>query len=226
MRCTYCPPPESGQGKGTFRAATKDTACGSEGAAAFDVFLGAIMLSCVASEASFYGKCGDWPLSWAEGLIATRPDTPVLTKDGIAIAFHEVPPMREAAPALRPDATAEERARHALRERSRRTFRVTAAGVRDDLLSPEESVAVFRQIIYLACRRARRLGYEYAECFAPWEKHPRLERKFTDYPGLELVEKVAAGQDGGPSVYWLRWRLEDAIEALEAEGVERTLGEV
>jgi hypothetical protein len=120
--------------------------------------LRAIMLSCGASEASFYGKCGDWPLSWAESLIATRPDTPVLTKDGVAIAFHEVPPMREPADGLAGDATAAERAKYALRERSRRTFRVTAAGVRDDLLSPEESVAAFRQIIYLAYRRAHALG--------------------------------------------------------------------
>ena len=189
--------------------------------------LRAIMQACVASESSFHGKCGEWPLAWAEKFISSRPDTPILLKGGTPVAFHEVPPIRPAPPSLAQDASAEERSKRALQERSRTTFRVTAAGVRDDLLTPEESVAVFREIIYVAYKRALALGYEHAECFAPWEKHPRLSRKFTDYPGLELVEKVAKAQGDGPDVYWFRWRLVDAIQALEAEGAaDRGLGEV
>jgi len=177
-----------------------------------------IMISCVKSNESFHGKCGDWPLSWAETLIQKRPNTVIITKDGTPIAFHELPVPALAPPELTADSTDEQRRAHAIRERQRVTFRVHAAGVRDDLLSPAESVATFRTVIYQTYKAARALGYEYAEAFAPWEKHPKMPRKWTDYPGCELVEPPSKGAAGAPDVYWLRWRLDDAIAALEAEG--------
>ena len=142
----------------------------------------------------------------------------VITKDDVPVAFHELPPIPAAPPAPSPDAIQEVQAKHALRERNRKTFRVTAAGIREDLLSPEETLQTFRAIIYYTYKAALGMGYEYAECFAPWEKHPRLSRKFTDYPGCELVQPVVHSQDGGHDIYYLRWRLADAIPALEAEG--------
>jgi hypothetical protein len=173
--------------------------------------LSAMMNSCVASADAFFGKCGTWSQTWAEELIVRCPDSPVVSRNGTVVAFMEVPPIRPSvdAPELDTDA-------RLTRRRNRTTFRVTAAGVRDDLLGPTESVAVFRTLLLRAFQRAETIGYEEVEAFAPWERHPRMARKWTDYPGCRLVAPVSRGQDGR-EVYWLRWRLADAIAALADE---------
>jgi hypothetical protein len=180
--------------------------------------LQAIMTSCVADADAFFGKCGEWSLGWAKELIARCPDTLVLHQDATPVAFLEVPPIRAAAPSPDAAASAEQVEAHAVRERNRTTFRVTAAGVRDDLLSREESVRVFRAVLYQGFVRARALGYEAVEAVAPWEQHPRLPRRWTEYPGCELVEPVSVSEVDGKALYWLRWTLDDAIAALAAEG--------
>lgn len=182
--------------------------------------LQAIMSSSVRDADAFFGKCGEWSLSWASGLTARSPDSVVLTRDGTPIAFLEIAPIRPAPAALDPTASHAARERYRARERSRTTLKVTAAGVRDDVLSADESVDAFRQIIYRAFLRARQLGYTRVEAIAPWEQHPRLPRKWTDYPGCELVEPVSRAQGEGKDLYWLRWDLEQAVTALEAEGVK------
>lgn len=179
--------------------------------------LQAIMTSCVADAGAFFGKCGEWSLGWAQELIARCPDTVVLQRDGDALAFLEIPPIRPPGPAPADDASSEARASHAVRERNRTTFRVTAAGVRDDLISAGESVALFQTLLVEGLTRARELGYETVEAIAPWERHPRLEKKWTDYPGCELVEPPSVSPVDGKALYWLRWRPDDAIPALAAD---------
>jgi len=176
------------------------------------------MTTCVAAGDSFFGQCGEWSRAWADDLVVRCPDTLVLSSGATPIAFLEIPPIRPAAPALPKTAGPAERERDAVRRRNRTTLRVTAAGVRDDLLDRQQSVAVFRALLHDAFARARALGYEAVEAIAPWEQHPRLAKRFTDYPGCTLVEPVSYAQDGGRDLYWLRWELDRAIEALVAEG--------
>jgi hypothetical protein len=178
--------------------------------------LQAIMTSCVGDHDAFFGKCGEWPLSWAEDFAATRPASPVVTLNGTAVAFFEVPPIRPAL-ALAANASAEEAAQYAMRERRRTTFRVHAAGVRFDQLSAEDSVMLFRTALLQGFRAARELGFMHVEAWAPWDQHPLLPRKFTDYPGCELTDPVAQDQVGDAKVYFLRWNLDDAIAVLAAE---------
>ena len=178
--------------------------------------LQAIMTSCVAAQDSFYGKCGEWPMSWAQEFVTRCPQTPVVTQDGTPIAFLEVPPIRPPLPPPPPDATPEELEKYALRERNRTTYRVTAAGIRYDAVSPSDVIEMFITILYYAAQAARAIGYQYLEAWAPWDQHPKMTRKWTDYPGCELVG-VGRNQEGGNDVYILRWRLDDAIPALAAE---------
>jgi hypothetical protein len=179
--------------------------------------LQAIMQACVGGEQSFFGPCGEWSLAWAQDLIRRCPATPVIVRDGVPLAFLELPPARPAAAALADGATPEEREKYALRERSRVTFRVSAAGIRYDLLPQDEAVRLFQTMLFHAFRTARALGFEYVEAYAPWERHPLMSTTWTDYPGCELVEPPAHSQEGGHDVYWLRWKLDLAISALSAE---------
>jgi len=178
--------------------------------------LQAIMTSCVNDGDAFFGKCGVWPMSWAEEFTQTRPDSPVITWNGATVAFFEVPPIRPAI-GLASDASPAETAHHAARETRRTTFRVHAAGVRFDQLSADDSVLMFRTALLHGFRAARDLGYTHVEAWAPWDKHPMLARKFTDYPGCELTQPVAHDQVGTSAVYCLRWNLDDALNALATE---------
>jgi len=189
-------------------------------AASDDEVLADLMNSCVRNEASFHGKCGTWSRKWARELIARCPDTVVLERgDGVTLGFLEIPPIQPklASPNNLADRAAV--AAHALQERNRVTFRVTAAGINEDLLVPEDAVRTFHDLLFHSFRRARELGYEYVESFAPWEKHPKLSKRWVDYPGLEMVEPPALGEGGEGAVYWTRWRLDDALDALVAEGL-------
>jgi hypothetical protein len=190
--------------------ATRPVAAGDAAA------LQAIMTSCVADADAFFGKCGEWPLSWAEEFTRMRPHSPVITWNGSAVAFFEVPPIR---PALPPAAHASpaEAAQQAARESRRTTFRVHAAGVRFDQFDDADAVMLFRSALLQGFRAARDLGYTHVEAWAPWEQHPLLPRRFTDYPGCELTQPVAHEQGGNGAIYCLRWNLDDAISALAAE---------
>jgi hypothetical protein len=179
--------------------------------------LQAIMQACVYGDDSFYGKCGEWSLAWAQGLIRQSPATPVLVAGEQVVAFLELPSARPAPAAPPAGATPEELERYAVRERSRVTFRVSAAGIRYDLLPEEEAVPLFETLLYHAFRAARAAGFEYVEAYAPWERHPLMTTKWTDYPGCELVQPPARAQNGGHDVYWLRWKLDLAIDSLGAE---------
>jgi hypothetical protein len=181
--------------------------------------LSAIMNSCVGDHDAFFGKCGQWPVEWAHEFIARRPQTCVLTQGDEAVAFLEVPPIGPPIPAPDPDATAEELEKYALRQRNRVTYQVRAAGVRYDLLSGDDAVCAFLTILFHAARKARSLGYEYVEAYAPWEGHPMMSRKWTDFPGCELAEPVVRAQDGGNDIYFLRWRLDDAVTSLAGESL-------
>ena len=178
--------------------------------------LQAIMSSCVADGDAFFGQCGEWPMSWAEEFTQLRPHSPVITWNGSAVAFFEVPPIRPEL-SLAADASAAEVAQHALREARRTTFRVRAAGVRFDQFAGDDAVLLFRSALLQGFRAARDLGYTYVEAWSPWRQHPLLPRPFTDYPGCELTEPVAHEQGGDGAIYCLRWQLDDAIAALAAE---------
>jgi hypothetical protein len=181
--------------------------------------LRAMMNGCVGDADSFHGKCEPWSLRRAEIAARRHPETVVLTLDGQPVAFHEVPSIGK--PAVEPaaDAAEEEWEKYELRERSRRTYRLAAAGVREDLLGPGEAVEMFRRVLFYGFAAARAQGFEYADCFAPWERHPKMARAWTDYPGCELLAR-SRDQAGGRDLYWLRWRLDQATEALALEGAD------
>jgi hypothetical protein len=105
-----------------------------------------------------------------------------------------------------------------VRQESRTTFRITAAGVRADQLALAEAVQMFRRILYYTFRAAQAQGFVFGECYAPWEQHPKLARKWTEYPSCALVAAPARAQGSGRDVYLLRWRLDDVIRALADEG--------
>ena len=155
-----------------------------------------IMTVCVADGDSFFGKCGEWSRAWADDLVVRCPDSVVLTAASTTLAFLEIPPIRAPLAPLAADASLPERERHAARQRNRTTFRVNAAGVRDDVLTSAQAVRTFRALLYRSFVRARELGYETVEAVAPWERHPRLTKKFTAYPGCALVEPVSRAQGG------------------------------
>jgi hypothetical protein len=45
-----------------------------------------------------------------------------------------------------------------------------------------------------------------------------MPKKWTDYPGCQLIEPVSYNQADGRDIYWLRWNLDDMVAALAAEG--------
>lgn len=77
---------------------------------------------------------------------------------------------------------------------------------------------MFRRVLYYGAKAARQLGYDHLECLAPWDQHPKMPKRWTDYPGCELIEPVAFNQADGRDVYWLRWNLDDMVASLAAEG--------
>jgi hypothetical protein len=180
--------------------------------------LQAIMNSCVVDADAFHGKCDPWSLSWADHMVRRRKESVILTVDGIPAAFFELAPIGRFPDPPEEDASAEEWGKYELRDRNCRTFRLSAAGVRADVLSAEEAVEMFRRLLYYGAKAARDLGYDYLECLAPWDQHPKMPRKFTDYPGCELTQPVSYSQAGGRDLYWLRWNLDDMITALAEEG--------
>lgn len=181
--------------------------------------LRSIMNGCVGDADSFHGKCDEWSLRWAEICARRHPETVVITMAGTPVAFQDIPSIRPAVAPPAGDASAEELRKYELRERNRRTFYLQAAGVRADVLGEEEAVRMFRRVLYYGFERARSLGYEQVECFLPWEQHPKMARAWTGYPGCELVMR-SRNQAGGRDAYQLRWRLDDAVEALALEGAD------
>jgi hypothetical protein len=151
-------------------------------------------------------------------MVRRRKESVLLTLDGVPAAFFELAPIRNPPPPPAENASAEEWEKYELRERNCRTFRLSAAGVRDDVLSAKESVEMFRRVLYYGAKAARDLGYEYLECLAPWDQHPKMPKKWTDYPGCQLIEPVSYNQADGRDIYWLRWNLDDMVAALAAEG--------
>lgn len=181
-------------------------------------FVQAIINMCVRDDGAFHGKCGDWSAEWAAEFVARAPQSVVLTLASLPVAFVEVPTIRPSLTAPPADAPEATRARYALRQANRKRFHLTAAGVRTDVLSAAESVAMFRRVLYYGFRAARRQGFETGEGFFPWEQHPQMARKWTDYPGCTLVEPPSISAVDGRAVYRLRWNLDEAIVALAAEG--------
>jgi hypothetical protein len=180
--------------------------------------LQAMMNSCVRTDGAFHGKCSEWSLQWASELLSRCPGTVVLTAGTLPIAFQEVPTIRPPLAPLSPEASEAERARYETRNANRRRFHLTAAGVRTDLLSPAEAVTMFRRVLYYGFRAARSQGFEVGEGFFPWEHHPHMPRKWTAYPGCELVDAPSISPVDGRALYRLRWQLDDVIPALAAEG--------
>jgi hypothetical protein len=172
--------------------------------------LQAIMTACVGSDDSFFGKCGVWTLDWAAALIARCPQSIVLTRDETPVAFFELKPIK---PALA-DAAADPE-QQAWAARARTVCRITSAGVLP--ASPDEAVPLFYTLLYQAFLAARAMGYAYVEAFAPWERHPLLDRAWTEYPGCELVDPPAHNQAGGRDLYHIRWDLAEAVTALAGE---------
>jgi hypothetical protein len=178
--------------------------------------LQAIMTSCVNDASAFFGQCGEWPLAWAQDFITRSPLSPVLTHSGEAMAFFEVRPLPPLAVTASNGAPASAEA-VAFRDRARRTLRVRVAGVRFDALAPDAAVRMFQTALYVGFRAASAAGYDTVEAWAPWEQHPFLQKKWTDYAGCTLVEPVAQEVGGTRQVYVLRWGLAEAIAALAAE---------
>jgi hypothetical protein len=180
--------------------------------------LQAIMNSCVTDAESFHGKCDTWSRSWADHMVRRRKESVILTLDGVPTAFFELAQPHRFPEPPADDAGSDEWEKYDLRDRNVRTFRLRAAGVRADVLSADESVDMFRRVLYYGAKAARELGYDHLECLAPWDQHPKMPRRWTDYPGCELIEPVSYNQADGRDIYWLRWNLEDMIAALAEEG--------
>jgi len=178
----------------------------------------AMMNACVTGDGAFHGKCGEWSAAWSTHLIERRPKSVVITFGDLPVAFLELPTIRPALAPLALDASDAERASYAVRRKNRVTFELSAAGIRTDVLSPADAVAMFRRVLYYGFRAARAQGFEYGEGYFPWEQHPSMPRKWTDYPGCALVETPSRSAVDGRTVFWLRWNLDDAIEALALEG--------
>src|SRR5262249_8206548 len=124
-----------------------------------------IMTSCVDDVDAFYGKCGVWSLDWARDFVQRSPLSPVLTMDGTAVAFFEIPVMKPPPAALAAGASAEEADKFAIRERNRVTFRATAVGIAFDQFSRPDCVTLFRTVLYHGFMAARAFGYEYVEAW-------------------------------------------------------------
>ncbi|GIW41440.1 MAG: hypothetical protein KatS3mg076_2017 [Candidatus Binatia bacterium] len=166
----------------------------------------ALMRSCVATGESFHGVCREeWTRSWAEHAVRKRPASLVVELEGRIVAYCDAP-SRPARSYGNPEV-----------DRHQKAFWCGAAGVRMDLLGEELSWRVFRHLLYRVFEHARSLGYESVRAAAPWEKHPHFPKAFREYPGERVTPFI---DDRGEKKYLLEWRLEDAIEALRAEGAE------
>lgn len=182
-------------------------------------YLQAIMNSCVNDIGAFHGKCNPWSREWAEKLISTRAETPIIEKNGIPVAFIEIPPIRPEPPTPPANASAEEIQAYERAEEARRKFRVTSAGVRADLLDEEEAKKMFLRVLYYGAKEAQRMGYRTVESFAPWDRHPTLQRRWDSYPGCEIVNR-SRNQKTGEYLYVVRWDLGDMVTTLAAEGAD------
>jgi hypothetical protein len=170
----------------------------------------ALMRSCVATGESFHGACREleWTREWAEHVVRKRPASLVVSLDGRIVAYSDAP-ARPAQSFGNPEV-----------DRHQKAFWCGAAGVRLDLLGEELSGKIFRHLLYRLFQHARTLGYEWVRAAAPWEKHPHFPKPFREYPGLRVTPFA---DDRGEKKYLLEWRLEEAIEALRAEGAEAGL---
>jgi hypothetical protein len=182
-------------------------------------YLEAIMNSCISDVGAFHGKCNPWSREWAEKLISIRPETPIIEMNGIPVAFIEIPPIRQPQPEPPPNASPEERQAYERAEEARRKFRVTSAGVRSDLLDKDDATRMFLRVLYYGAKEARSLGYETVEAFAPWDRHPTLQRRWDTYPGCEIINR-SLNQKTGEYLYLLRWNLDDMVTTLAAEGAD------
>jgi len=180
--------------------------------------IAAIMNSCVTGSDAFHGECGTWSERWAELLVQRRTESLVISVDGQLLAFIDIPPIRPTPLPLGPGANFQEIERYETKQRARETFRVTAAGIRADLLDSTESAGMFRRILYYGSKHALELGYQYAEALVPWIQHPGMPMPWTSYPGCELAAPPSISQGPGPDLYLIRWRLDTAVDALAAEG--------
>lgn len=182
------------------------------------VFVRTIINLCVRDDGAFHGRCGDWSAAWASEFVVRAPQSVVLTLAGLPVAFQEVPTIRPAYDPPAPDAPLATWARYERRRANRLRCHLTAAGVRTDVLLAAESVLMFRRVLYYGFRAARRQGFETGEGCFPWEQHPHMPRRWTDYPGCELVEPPSVSAVDGRRIYRLRWQLDAVIAALAAEG--------
>jgi hypothetical protein len=182
-------------------------------------YLEAIMNSCVSDVDAFHGKCNPWSRTWAEKLVSTCAETPIIEMNGIPVAFIEIPPIRPALSGPPADASPEELRAYELAEEGRRKFRVTSAGVRADLLSEEDAKKMFFRVLYYGAKEAQRIGYRTVEAFAPWDRHPTIQKRWDSYPGCEIVNR-SRNQKTGEYLYLLRWNLDDMVATLAAEGAD------
>jgi len=162
-----------------------------------------IMRASVADAGSFNGQCAplEWTLDWAHWVIEVHPAAVVVEYEERVVAFLDLPPRKPSDPS--PEV-----------ERNQLAFWCGAGGVRSDLLTREETLGVFRELLYQTFFQARELGFEYVRCAAPWEQHPSLPTPFTEYPGVTITSFTA---DGGELRYLIEWRLDDAMIALAGE---------
>jgi hypothetical protein len=133
------------------------------------------------------------------GVITDRPRSIVVTLNDAIVAYFDLP---STAPKLLGDETF---------DRHGRAFWCGAAGVRLDILGPDQAVVVFQQMLREAFLDAMSLGYESVRAAAPWEQHPYLPRPFKEYPGLTVEPFV---DENSAEKYLLAWRLADAVDAL------------
>jgi hypothetical protein len=177
---------------------------GSDGAQ-----LRALMQGCVSDERAFWGACQplEWTDTWAEYVIAERPDSVVVSFGEAVAAYVDVPRRK----AFQEDGFTP----------YRNAFWCGAAGVRSDL-DPDTALTVFRHAVWEALRTARANGYERVRCAAPWLRHPAFAREFAAYPGL-TVEPFFDEQDRRR--YLIDWELDSALAALEGEGASVDLND-
>ena len=172
----------------------------------------AVMRASVADADAFNGQCAplEWTTEWAKWVIDTHAASIAMAYDAQVMAFLDLPPKKPTDPS--PEV-----------ERNQQAFWCGAGGVRSDLLSADDALGVFRQLLYQTFIQARELGFQYVRCAAPWEKHPRLPTPFAEYPGLTISPFTT---DQGDVRYLIEWRLKDAIGALEIEGAAEPLLEI
>jgi hypothetical protein len=75
-----------------------------------------IMTGCVSDADSFHGKCDGFSLRWAEVMARRRPESVVVTLDGVPVAFEEIPPIGPPVEPLADGADEEEQEKFRLRD--------------------------------------------------------------------------------------------------------------